>query len=593
MARTMQKLLCVIVFWLLAVQVTPALAHAQTQGACGTVCIKPLAQASVPKWSKLELEIALTRWAENPFDPKQLDVRVRFISPQGAEAVVPAYYDGRGERTMRARFTPTTEGEWRAQAFVAGAQTQTSPWVRFAVTKPRSGAHGFVRVDKRNPYYLAFDDGTPFFPIGLNLAWWRDDPIKDYERWLDALAANGGNAIRVWMGPQSFSIEWKDTPLGNYTARLNRADYLDKLFEMAEARGIYIQLCLLDYSQFSLNVYPLWHDNPYNAANGGPLARPRDFATDPTARELFKQRLRYIAARWAYSPNLMAWEWWNEVNFTEVVETPLLKMWTEEMTAALRAHDPYRHLTTTSYSIEGDAVIWNMPEIDVVQRHDYNAEDPKWYFPVDGGNGRFQQQTKLLPKPLVMGEWGATYTLEDMTGPDRFGVQFHNGLWAAPFTGMASSAMYWWWDTLIEPANLWPHFKGIASFMRSEDLALLKPTPAKPSVPGAVALALGNEDRALVWLRSRQYARAEVQYKHMMALSTGEATQATFRFDPKPLQGVTVALSGLRDGAYVVNWFDTVSGRQIGREDAASAGGVLTLRALPFNTDLVAKVIRR
>jgi hypothetical protein len=362
---------------------------------------------------------------------------------------------------------------------------------------------------------------------------------------------------------------------------------------MAEQRGIYVQLVLLNHGQFSETTNAEWQGNPYNVKNGGMCQKPECFATNAKAKDYFKQRLRYIAARWGYSPNLLAWEWWNEVNFTPIVETALLKSWTAEMTPALMQFDPNDHLLTTSYSIEGDARVWNMPEIDLVQRHEYNAEDPKWYFPIDGGAGRFRQQTKLAPKPLIMGEWGANPTGEGLDGPDRHGIQFHNGLWAAPFSGMASTALYWWWDTLIEPANLWPHFKGIATFIRDEDLALMKPMPAKPNTPGAVALALGNNNRALVWLRNRLYSRAEAQYQQMMAVSTGAATVETFRFEPKRLQGLTVTLSGLDDGTYAVQGFDTVTGKLIGQEDAVAANGLLTLNVLPFDTDIAAKVIRR
>ena len=59
-----------------------------------------------------------------------------------------------------------------------------------------------------------------------------------------------------------------------------------------------------------------WEDNPYNAANGGPVAAddPAAFFTDPTARDLFKKRLRYLVARYGAYRDILAWELFNEIS---------------------------------------------------------------------------------------------------------------------------------------------------------------------------------------------------------------------------------------------------------------------------------------
>ena len=74
--------------------------------------------------------------------------------------------------------------------------------------------------------------------------------------------------------------------------------------------------CLGTYGEFTEGGYfneGCWVSNPYNAKNGGPCAgRPTSGPTrgqDASTR----QRLRYLIARWGYSPNVFAWEFWNEV----------------------------------------------------------------------------------------------------------------------------------------------------------------------------------------------------------------------------------------------------------------------------------------
>ena len=67
-------------------------------------------------------------------------------------------------------------------------------------------------------------------------------------------------------------------------------------------------LCLGTYGEFTTGGFfneGQWKNNPYNAANGGPCARPEDFWTDAMARRFYRMRLRYLAARYgAWHTNL-------------------------------------------------------------------------------------------------------------------------------------------------------------------------------------------------------------------------------------------------------------------------------------------------
>jgi hypothetical protein len=541
-----------------------------------------------------ELEIDTDGVAINPFDPAQFDLHVRFTAPSGETILVPAFsyqdFDPQtlrlnGRPVWRARFTPAEPGEWHAQAELTSPKLASQP-LGFAVAADPS-ARGFVRINQQNPRYLAFDDGSFYFPIGLNLGW-ASQPnlgvLSDYRRWLDRLSQNGGNVGRVWMASWSFGIEWNDTGLGDYSGRMKQAWLLDQVFKLAEERGVYIMLTLLNHGAFSTSVNPEWDDNPYNIANGGPLKEPRLFARNAEARELFKRRVRYIAARWGYSPNLFAWEWWNEVNWTPIDDASL-KPWITEMTAHIQQYDPYDHLVSSSYAgAGGSTALWAMPELDFVQLHDYTGNDPAKLLPL-----QYQVMSPKYSKPILLAEYG--YSADGASAqPGQDVVHFHNGLWAAPFSGMSSTAMYWWWDTLVDPHNLWAEYKGIATFLKDENLAALAPAKPQQAPEGATVLALQGQDRALAWVRSNAYDVAAASAAYRQARQAGQAG-AGWAYQPAPIEGLQLTITGLADGAYTARWYSPKTFEWQPEQAVQVRGGTATLAAPAFAQDLAVKIV--
>ncbi|MCB0190174.1 MAG: hypothetical protein KDE31_38140, partial [Caldilineaceae bacterium] len=363
-----------------------------------------------------------------------------------------------------------------------------------------------------------------------------------------------------WMASWSFGIEWDDTGLGNYDARMKQAWLLDQIFTMAEARGVYIMLCLLNHGAFSTSVNPEWAQNPYNDDLGGPLSSTAAFVTDPTAKALFKQRLRYIAARWGYSTSLFAWEWWNEVNWTGIGDDTLIP-WLAEMTPVLQEYDPYDHLMTNSNANGAFTQVWAMPEIDFAQQHDYSGGDLLRTLARDYG-----RITKIAPdKPLLMGELG--YSGGAQVALDA--MHLHIGLWGAPFLGYAGGSMYWWWDSFIDPQNQWGQYRALGQFFADETLADL--TPGKAQVDGgdAQALTLQNGEQALLWLLSNAYtlpAAQDAYNKAAMAAIKSKQKLTSWIYEPPPLRDVTVTVAGLQEGRYRVRWYAPTTGEWLAEE---------------------------
>ncbi len=475
-------------------------------------------------YDKLELVADIDAVFNNPYDPANIRVDGRFTSPSGATVVVPGFYyrdysygGGRlragDEWSWRVRFTPTEVGEWQYQVLATTLKgTTRSQTGTFTVTP--SDNPGFVRVDPRNPRYFAFDDGTPYFPVGENIGWSSGDPIASYATWLDKLSTAGGNFARVWMAPWGFDIEWSDTGLGNYDNRQGAAYQLDQVMDLMAQHHVYVMLSLLNHGQFSTTTNPEWDENPFNAANGGPLQNPQDFATNPEAIRLWNQRLRYIAARWGYSPNIMTWEWWNEVNWTPLVDADLLAPWAARSAAYLRSLDPYRHLISTSGSPLEDETVWGQANMDFTQAHRYDMDDllltfsqiiPNWL-------------ARYPNKPFLMGEFGRN---SDPSESDPQGVELHLGLWDAPMNGAAGTAMTWWWDSYIDPLNLYDQFAGIAAFFGGEDMGARRWQPAAVALSDpdqGKVLGLQSPDEALLWVVNRDYSTQYLKSEYARAL---------------------------------------------------------------------------
>ena len=219
-------------------------------------------------------------------------------------------------------------------------------------------------------------------------------------------------------------------------------------------------MTLQHHGQYSSGTNPNWNDNPYNVKNGGFLKQPQDFFTDPQAKALTKRKLYYILARWGYSPNILAFELFNEVQFTDAAHDKQwanIAAWHTEMTAFLRQHDLNHHLITTSSAPDVAAAgpVWQ--NLDYYQRHAYPSDVLTSLGGLDGTQGK-------APKPFFTGEFGPS-NLQDANG-----IYLHEGLWASLMSGLSGAAQYWDWDA-IEKHNLYAHFKAAQAFIAASGLA--------------------------------------------------------------------------------------------------------------------------
>ena len=161
---------------------------------------------------------------------------------------------------------------------------------------------------------------------------------------------------------------------------------------------------------------------------------------------MYRQRLRYIAARYGWRTNIQSWEIWNET----YAPTPWLREMAEYLKGtgpfAGQPADPFKHLVSTTWTDDDG---WKIPEFDFTQSHIYgNGAIPDLSFQM----AQDAEDFATYNKPHLVAEFGTDVGGQDAKlDPEGKGVNMHNAIWAAAVSGDAGSAMTWWWDNYIDP----------------------------------------------------------------------------------------------------------------------------------------------
>lgn len=366
----------------------------------------------------------------NPHDFHTNDVRVTFTCNDGHREERLAYYD---HGIWKAWLATTHAGEYTARLTRNGEAVDVAPARVSIRTDAPLALGGFVRA---NGTRLVTSAGTPYFPLGHNLGW-QAPQTPALPRFLRQMGAAGMNWTRIWAcawdGKNPFFSSGEHPPAPGHLLPCPLQQW-DELVETATASGVRLQLVLFHHGLFSTQVNPNWDIHAWNTANGGFLANPADFFTDPTARDYTQRWLRHAVARWGHSPAILAWELFNEVEWVDRVridhDWPAVAAWHADMAAFVRALDPYGHLITTSSALEHPPLYAAM---DYVQPHVYTRN-----LEVAIGGSE-----PLPGKPWFFGEFGGH--AHGPADPDEPLIA-RAGLWASVLAGHAGAAGYWYWD---------------------------------------------------------------------------------------------------------------------------------------------------
>jgi len=421
--------------------------------------------AQIKEYERAEWNIEVKADFKNPYNQQQVCLDMVMTSPSGKPVVLPCYFD-KGttiDALWKARFAPQESGTYQYCFRLKTTDGETESAKQSFMVKP-SGKAGFLHPN--NYWTFKFDNGKLFRGIGENIAWESrsfEDDRWTYDYLLPKLSRNGGNFFRTWMCYWNLPLEWQKV---KSTKRYsNSHEYfnpgalkrMDELVNLTDSLGLYFMLTL-DWHGHLIEDGG-WRNSPYNQLNGGPCKTPADFFTMQAAQQRYKDKLRYIVARWGYSVSIAAFEFFNEVDnavFTDkdsvIIPHVAVTEWHQEMSRYLKDIDPYHHMVTTSISHRDIIGLNSIAYIDFNQKHIYKHTEK---IP-----GIYPNYIETYNKPYVVGEYGYRWDDDDPHYANEFNYDFKRGLWYGLFSPTPILPMSWWWE-LVDKQNMTSYIQSV------------------------------------------------------------------------------------------------------------------------------------
>jgi len=374
---------------------------------------------TIPMYEVFELTFKHEKKYTNPFF--DVTIEVIFTSPSKEQFRVGGFHYGasseakirtrktdRGERQQvtyyfdkqdlwKARFAPSQRGKWKYDFTFTNMKGQkASGKGTFLCVKGRRPNPGFVRRHPTNSFRLVFDDGSPYFPIGLQDCWGDNSGTGSV---LDQCSMEG-----------PFRTDRKDLPAlpdGPMFVRgpSNNPQNADVYFRYFSQCGFNLYRFSQQNCSFGLNhnlekylaQESIMTDELLTCARKygfsifyGIFGFQKAFNNDPHSEANMakvKRFIKYSVDRWGAYVDF--WELFNE----QKADT----QWYEIIIPYLKSLDPYHHPVTTS---------WERPELAGIE---INA--PHWYqreneLQSDAITASRAKNWKKHNKPVIVGEQG-------------------------------------------------------------------------------------------------------------------------------------------------------------------------------------------
>lgn len=409
---------------------------------------------------------------------------------EGIETVEPS-----GNEELRCRYTPDFIGE--AVIEFHGKSTRSEK-----LTVMPSDCHGYVEIGKSDGKYFAYSDGTPFFSIGINVAFptaYKASNRKEfglsnksgyiglrqYERWFKKLSQNGVNVARVWLGHEYFNPDTEQIYAFDYT----QFSKIDLLFALARKYSVKLKLTLEQFRSFNYERKAgsaSYEDDIFRKFNkrlydGNVCCKSSaEWLTDDKWKNAWLFKVNEFAKRYSGDTQIFAVELWNEMNTVAEFET--VKKWNSDMLPEVKKLFPKNLVCNSLGSLDCESAksqynsfCWD--KSDFVQIHRYLDQGAQFADCTDTPFDAVKNAFELVKndKPIFIAETGAVNNCH--SGPFKFyvsddrGIIFADAVYTPVFLKSAGTGNIWHWDErYVEFKNLYSMFKPIKELMSGIDL---------------------------------------------------------------------------------------------------------------------------
>ncbi|WP_053980733.1 cellulase family glycosylhydrolase [Marinagarivorans algicola] len=516
--------------WLIAATIALSLCACATQGSkhkhserdAKIVSFSSLAFKESPhQFDVVDIDVHLVAQWQDPYVSSDVALDLEITTPSGEQKLLPGYYlNGKSQAPShwKVKIAPHEPGLYKVRAKLTDNNVVVYGEYKNLTVTP-SPKKGFIR--NYDGWSFVYDNGDLFRSIGQNFGWearhnddsryfkaLHEDKRFSYDEMIPKLRASGANTIRTWMIYWNLPVDWKNTANSerytNTTDRFNQSGIarLDQMLEIAQAQDMKVILSLDSHAGF---IGEGWALNNYNTANGGPVSDPAAFFTDSSAKQLYKDKLRYVVARWSYSSAILAWEFFNEIDniiysgpeHTAIVSDEAVVQWQNEVGEYLKAIDFHEHITTTSISHRDVKGLFELPSIDLSQTHLYKVTDriPEI----------ISEKNAAYAQPYFVGEYSAEWdwsvNFDEIS--DTMITDFKRGLWYGLFAETPILPLTWWWEYFDkhDVSRYMRHVEVINRLMLAGGNLQRYPTPAVAE--GIYTAAVANTDKAFIYLLNK------------------------------------------------------------------------------------------
>lgn len=294
-------------------EILPAVNYEDNSVVSGSAVVHTSKQAE--KWAVFEIELQGPDHG-NPYIDVTLSAEFTF---EGQTLHALGFYDGKG--IYRIRFMPDREGAWTYKTH-SSARSLEGIGGQFICIPASAANHGPVRV--KNSFHFAYEDGTPYIPVGTTSYVWTHQGDELEEQTLETLKSSPFNKMRMCVFPKSYQFNQNEPVYYPYQGSLEEGwdfnRFNPEFFRHLERRIGDLGKLGIEADLILFHAYDRWG-----------FSEMRKSADD--------RYLRYIAARLSAYRNV----WWSLANEYDLMWNKETADW-ERFAQIFKDNDPYRHL---------------------------------------------------------------------------------------------------------------------------------------------------------------------------------------------------------------------------------------------------------